>query len=291
MKIKYWKPWTFVLPALLAYLIVIVAPSLYTLRLSFYSWNGIAADKKFVGLKNYTYLLTEDAVFRVALRNNILWMAGSLIVIIGIGLMLALLLNRRLKGRSVFRSIFYFPYVLSGIIVALMWTWLYHPTKGFFNVILEQIGLSQLAHPWLADPKTALAAVFVAAVWQGVGLPMVLFLAGLQSIPRDCYEAAIIDGAKPRQSFRYITIPLLSETFVIVFATTLVNAMKVYDIIYGMTAGGPAQSTQVLSSWMYYQTFKFNNIGAGSAISWVLVLITMIIIIPYVYYTNKKSHL
>ncbi|WNS42883.1 sugar ABC transporter permease [Paenibacillus sp. MMS20-IR301] len=291
MKIKQWKPWAFVMPALLAYLVVIVAPSLYTLRLSFYNWNGIAATRKFVGLQNYRYLLSEDTVFRVALRNNIMWMIGSLTVIIGLGLMFALLLNRRLKGRSIFRSVFYFPYVLSGIIVALMWTWLYHPSKGFFNVVLEQLGLGAWAHAWLADPRTALAAVFVAGVWQGVGLPMVLFLAGLQTIPRDCYEAAIIDGAKPRQSFRYITVPLLSETFVIVFATTLVNAMKVYDIIYGMTAGGPAQSTQVLSSWMYYQTFKLNNIGAGSAISWVLVFITMIVIIPYVIYTNKKSHL
>lgn len=291
MKIKSLKPWAFVLPALLAYLIVIVAPSLYTLRLSFYNWNGISVNKKFVGLDNYIHLFTDDAVFMTALRNNIFWMIGSLTVIIGLGLLFAILLNRKLKGRSVFRSIFYFPYVLSGIIVALMWTWLYHPSRGFINTILEQLGLGQFAHAWLSDPKTALFAVFVAAVWQGVGLPMVLFLAGLQSIPRDCYEAAIIDGAKPRQSFRYITVPLLSETFVIVFATTLVNAMKVYDIIYGMTAGGPAQSTQVLSSWMYYQTFKFNNIGIGSAISWVLVFITMIVIIPYVYYTNKKSHL
>ncbi|GIP57093.1 sugar ABC transporter permease [Paenibacillus woosongensis] len=291
MKLKAWKPWTFLLPALLIYLAVIVAPSLYTLQLSFYKWNGISPDKQFVGLQNYIYLLTEDTVFQTALKNNVLWLAGSLTIIIGLGLLFALLLNRKIKGRSLFRGVFYFPYVLSGIIVALMWTWLYHPTRGFFNTVLEAIGLGNLAHTWLADPKTALYAVFIAAVWQGVGLPMVLFLAGLQSIPKDCYEAAIIDGARPMQSFRFITIPLLSETFVIVFATTMVNAMKVYDIIYGMTAGGPAQSTQVLSSWMYYQTFKFNNIGVGSAISWFLVLVAMAVIIPYVFYTNKKSHL
>ncbi|WP_110933592.1 carbohydrate ABC transporter permease [Paenibacillus bouchesdurhonensis] len=291
MKLKAWKPWTFLLPALLIYLIVIVAPSLYTLQLSFFRWNGISPNKQFVGLQNYIYLFTEDTVFQTALKNNVLWLVGSLTIIISLGLMFALLLNRKIKGRSLFRGVFYFPYVLSGIIVALMWTWLYHPTRGFFNTVLEAIGLGNLAHTWLSDPKTALYAVFVAAVWQGVGLPMVLFLAGLQSIPKDCYEAAIIDGAKPLQSFRFITIPLLSETFVIVFATTMVNAMKVYDIIYGMTAGGPAQSTQVLSSWMYYQTFKFNNIGVGSAISWILVLVAMAVIIPYVFYTNKKSHL
>ncbi|MDU5947764.1 MAG: sugar ABC transporter permease, partial [Paenibacillus macerans] len=197
MKLKAWKPWTFLLPALLIYLVVIVIPSLYTLQLSLYSWNGISPKKTFVGLQNYIYLLTEDTVFGTALKNNVLWLAGSLTIIIGLGLLLALLLNRSLKGRSIFRSVFYFPYVLSGIIVALMWTWLYHPTRGFINTVLEGIGLGSLAHPWLADPKTALYAVFVAAVWQGVGLPMVLFLAGLQSIPKDCYEAALIDGAKP----------------------------------------------------------------------------------------------
>lgn len=186
MRLKAWKPWTFLLPALLIYLVVIVVPSLYTLQLSFYRWNGISPEKTFVGLQNYVYLLTEDTVFGTALRNNVLWLIGSLTVIIGLGLLLALLLNRSLKGRSIFRSVFYFPYVLSGIIVALMWTWLYHPTRGFINALLEGIGLGSLAQPWLADPKTALSAVFVAAVWQGVGLPMVLFLAGLQSIPKDC---------------------------------------------------------------------------------------------------------
>ncbi|KQO10795.1 carbohydrate ABC transporter permease [Paenibacillus sp. Leaf72] len=291
MKIGVLKPWLFVFPALFIYIAIIFIPTLYTLYLSFFNWNGVAPVKTFVGLSNYTDLLLHDSVFPRAVANNLLWTLGSLTIIMGIGLMLAILLNQKLKGRIVFRGIFYFPYVLSGVIVATIWTWMYNPMQGLFNKALELIGLGSWAQAWLAEPKFALYAVFVAAVWNGVGQPMVLFLAGLQTIPQDPYEAATIDGAKPRQMFWFITVPLLRETFVIVIAITMVSSMKVYDLIYAMTGGGPAESTHVLASWMYIQTFKFANIGTGSAISMFLVLISLIIIIPYVYYTTKKSHL
>lgn len=285
------KPWLFLSPALLIYMIVIFVPSMYTLYLSFFDWNGVAPQKTFVGLQNYINLMFNDSVFPRALKNNIIWMIGSLILIVGLGLVLALLLNSKMRGRTMFRGIFYFPYVLSGITVATMWTWMYNPTQGFINKVLEAIGLESWTHAWLAEPKIALYAVFVAGLWRGVGQPLVLFLAGLSVVPQDPYEAAIIDGAKPHQRFWYLTVPLLQETFVIVIATTMINSMKVYDIIYAMTGGGPAESTQVLSSYMYYQTFQFANVGIGSAISWFLVLIVMVVLIPYVYYTTKKSHL
>ena len=285
------KPWLFIMPALLIYLTVIFFPAIYTFYLSFFSWNGVAPHKDFVGIQNYIDLIMNDSVFLRALKNNLQWTVGSLVFIMGTGLILALMLNKKMKGRVLFRGVFYFPYVLSGIVVASGWAWMYNPTQGFINKVLESLGLDSWTHAWLAEPKTALYAVFVAALWQGVGQPMVLFLAGLQTIPADPYEAAIIDGAKQYQSFWYITLPLLRETFIIVIATTMIASMKVYDIIYGMTGGGPAESTQVLSSWMYYQTFRFANIGSGSAISLFLVLITMIVIIPYVFYTTRKSHL
>ncbi|UUZ96540.1 sugar ABC transporter permease [Paenibacillus sp. P25] len=291
MRIGVMKPWLFLLPALLIYLTVIFIPSLYTLYLSFFSWNGVGPHKDFVGLQNYAELILKDSVFPRAIKNNLQWMIGSLVLTTGLGLGLALLLNKKIKGRTLFRGIFYFPFVLSGVVVATVWAWMYNPTQGFINKVLETMGLENWTHAWLAEPKIALYAVFAAALWQGVGQPMVLFLAGLSTISQDPYEAAIIDGAKPYQSFWYITIPLLQETFVIVIATTMIASMKVYDIIYAMTGGGPAESTQVLSSLMYYQTFKFANIGIGSAISWFLVFIAMIVIIPYVYYTTKKSHL
>jgi raffinose/stachyose/melibiose transport system permease protein len=279
-----------VLPALIIFGIVILGPTLYTLYLSFYNWNGVSADRTFVGFRNYADLILHDSVFPRAIRNNLLWMLGSLTFIMGSGLALAILLNKKMKGRIVFRGIFYFPYVLSGVIVATIWTWMYNPSQGFVNNLLTSIGLESWTRSWLAEPKIALASVFVAALWHGVGQPMVLFLAGLQTIPHDPYEAAIIDGAKPYQSFWYITLPLLRETFIIVIAITMVASMKVYDIVYAMTGGGPAESTHVLASYMYFQTFRYANIGIGSSISMYLVFISMLVIIPYVFYTTKRSH-
>lgn len=291
MNIRLIKPWLFLMPALFIYMTVIFFPTLYTLFLSFFNWNGVSSDRQFVGFQNYTNLMFHDSIFPTALKNNLIWTIGSLTLIVGMGLMLALLLNEKIKGRILFRSIFYFPYVLSGVIIATIWTWMYNPSHGFFNKMLEYVGLESWTHAWLADPDIALFAVFIAGIWHGLGQPMVLFLAGLQTIPQDPYEAAIIDGAKPYQKFFYITLPLLKETFVIVIAITMIASLKVYDIIYAMTGGGPAESTQVLASYMYFQTFRFANVGIGSAISMFLVIISMIIIIPYVYYTNKKSHL
>ncbi|ALS28565.1 ABC transporter permease [Paenibacillus sp. 32O-W] len=290
MRTRALKPWLFVLPALIIFGIVILGPTLYTLYLSFYNWNGVSADRTFVGFRNYADLILHDSVFPRAIRNNLLWMLGSLTFIMGSGLALAILLNKKMKGRIVFRGIFYFPYVLSGVIVATIWTWMYNPSQGFVNNLLTSIGLESWTRSWLAEPKIALASVFVAALWHGVGQPMVLFLAGLQTIPHDPYEAAIIDGAKPYQSFWYITLPLLRETFIIVIAITMVASMKVYDIVYAMTGGGPAESTHVLASYMYFQTFRYANIGIGSSISMYLVFISMLVIIPYVFYTTKRSH-
>jgi len=290
LSIRAMKPWLFLMPALLIYLTVIFFPTLHTLYLSLFNWNGVSPDREFVGIQNYIDLVFNNSTFPTAMKNNFLWTIGSITFVVGLGLMLALLMNQKLKGVVIFRGIFYFPYVLSGVIVATIWTWMYNPSHGLVNKLLETVGLESWTHAWLAEPKIALAAVFVAAVWHGVGQPMVLFLAGLQMIPQDPYEAAIIDGAKPHQTFWYITVPLLRETFMIVVAITMIASLKVYDIIFAMTGGGPAESTHVLASMMYFQTFRFANVGVGSAISIFLVILSMIIIIPYVYYTTKKSH-
>ncbi len=287
MKTKSLRAMPFLLPALAIYLSVIVGPALYSLYLSLFNWNGVAATKIFVGLGNYLNLITSDAVFLIAIKNNILWTVLSLVLTITTALCLAMILNQNFRGRTVFRGIFYFPYILSGIVVALMWSWIYHPQLGFLNSLLDSIGLHRLQKGWLSEPGIAFFAVFVAALWQAVGAPMVLFLAGLQTIPKEMYESTKIDGASSWQTFAYVTIPLLKETFVIVVATTLISSMKVFDIIFAMTGGGPAQSTQTLTTWMYMQTFTFANIGTGTAISWILVVVVMLIAVPYVLYMSR----
>ncbi|HZH60879.1 MAG TPA: sugar ABC transporter permease [Metabacillus sp.] len=282
------KPIMYMLPALIIYLTVIVIPTFYTFYLSLFEWNGVSVEKIFVGFGNYINLFTNDTVFLKGLKNNIIWTVLSLVFSMGIALLLALMLNKSFKGRALFRAVFYFPFILSNIVVAIIWVWIYHPNMGLLNELLNKVGIESI--PWLADPKIALYAVFIAATWQHVGSSMVIFLAGLQSMSKEPFEAAKVDGANSFQAFYNITLPLLRETFIIVFATTLFYSMRVFDIIYAMTGGGPSHSTQVLASWMYYQGFTLNNVGTGSAISIILLFLVMIIAVPYILWQGKKSH-
>ena len=277
----------FLLPALVVYLAVIVFPAISSLYYSLFKWNGIG-PKKFVGLKNYIQLFTSDSKFRAALVNNLLWLLMTVTITVGLALLFALLINKKFRGRTLLRGVLYFPYILSGIVVGIIWRWIYDPTLGLVNSVLLVLGKEEWAFSWLSNPKTALVAVFAAACWMYVGSPMVLFLAGLQSIPSELSEAARIDGANRFQVFWNITIPLLKETFVIVFATQIVNSLKVYDLIYTMTAGGPANATTTLALYMTKQTFSYGNVGMGAAVSMVMVIIMMVVIIPYVSFTAKR---
>ncbi len=271
----------FLAPALLIYVTVIVYPLIYSTWLSLFDWDGISPTKRFVGLDNYVTLWSGNRVFWIALKNSALWTAVALVVPTALGLGLALILNSKLRARGFYRGIFYFPAILSLSICGLIWTWIYHPTLGFMNQFLGWIGLESLQRAWLSEPSIALFAVMVAASWHNTGLPMLLYLAGLQTIPREIHEAAEIDGATPLQRFRLVTWPLLKDTTFVVLAITFINSLKVYDVVYVMTYGGPANTTQVLGTWMYFLTYNFNRIGLGTAIAVVLFGLTLIFAIPY----------
>lgn len=275
-------PYLFLLPAFFFYGAFLVYPMLSSLYVSLFEWDGLSAEMTFVGLRNYTRIFFEDEVALRALWNNILWTVGTLIIPTGLGLALALALNRGLRGSVVFRTIFYGPSVLPLVAVGLIWSWMYNPHFGAVNIALKAVGLDWLARGWLSDYDTALAATFVTQVWSHVGFPMILYLAGLQAIPKDYYEAARLDGANAWQSFRYVTLPGLAEAHVIVLSLAVIQAFKVFDIIYTMTYGGPGRTTQVLGTWMYFQTFQYYNAGYGAAIAWVIAFIVLVIAIPYV---------
>ena len=168
-----------------------------------------------------------------------------------------------------------------------MWRWIYAPTIGAVDQALELMGLSHLAQAWLGDPQIALYSIFVAAVWQGIGFNMVLFLAGLQQVPQDLVEASQIDGANAWQRFRAVTLPALRPTTVVVVILTIINSLKVFDLIVGMTGGGPAQSTQVLALWSYTQSFSNHNFGMGGAAATVLLLISLGLVIPYLTWSMR----
>jgi raffinose/stachyose/melibiose transport system permease protein len=281
-------PWIFLAPALVIYSVVVVYPMLFSAYLSFFRWDGVAPKKIFVGFQNYVTLLTHNEVFWIALKNNAIWLTAALLVPTSIGLSLALLLNSRFRGSHIFRSIFYFPAVLSLAVVGLIWTWIYHPDLGLANQLLDALGLKFLKRNWLSDPQIAIYPVILAATWNAVGLPLLLFLAGLQTIPAELHEAAKVEGASRLQRFWHVTFPLLRETTLIVLAITSINALKAYDIIYAMTNGGPANRTQLLSTWMYFLTYNYNEVGLGTAIAVVLFSLTLIFAIPYIRLMTRK---
>ncbi len=276
----------FLLPALIIYLSVIIAPLFYSFYISLFKWNGIG-KMTFVGLGNFQKLFSSDPVFHTAIKNNMIWIVLSTVLTMLVGLGLALLLNKHFKGRTVFRGIFYYPCILSAIAASLTWRWIYDANIGFINEVIRALGGSYSQH-WVSNPSTALYATFVASLWNVVGKTMILFLAGLQTVPQDSLEAATIDGANSFQKFLAITIPSLRETFIIVFSTLIIDSMKVYDVIKGLTDGGPNHATEMLATYMYSQSFRYNNVGLGTAVACVMVLIMMIVIIPYISFTARE---
>lgn len=288
-RLRAWAiPYLFLLPALLIYCVFVVYPMLDSLSISFTSWDGLSPTRSFVGLANYQRIF-KDPVAITAFENNLIWTAVTLVVPTILGLLLAIGLNQRFPGRTLFRSIYYAPAILPLIGVAGIWSWLYDPNVGLINTTLRHVGLGGLAQPWLGSPTTALPSVMVAAIWQSLGFPMVLYLAGLQGIPGEQYEAARIDGANAWQRFWLISLPWLRETHIIVITLGVIGSFRVFDLIYAMTYGGPGQATQVLASWMYFNTFQFYHAGYGSALAWVIALISLAVTVPYIRVLSRRS--
>jgi len=285
---KVFTPYLFLLPALVIYLVFLVYPMFDSLFISFTKWDGLSPTRSFVGLANYARIF-QDPVARLALDNNLIWTAVTLVIPTVLGLLLALGLNQKFRGSTLFRSFFYAPAILPLVGVAGIWSWMYDPNVGLINTTLHYLGLGGLAQQWLGNPATALLSVMIAAIWQGLGFPMVLYLAGLQAIPTELYDAARVDGASPLQQFWHVTMPGLRTTHIIVITLSVIGSFKVFDLIYAMTYGGPGQATQVLASWMYFQTFQYYNVGYGSALTWIIALISLVVTIPYIQVMSRRN--
>jgi len=284
---RFFAKYGLLFPGMGIYLVFKIIPMLQSLYVSLFSWDGLSPKKTFVGFSNYVSFFS-DPVSLLALANTFRWMVFSLTLPLGLGFFLAVSLDRKMAGKTVFRSIFYIPTVLPLITLGVIWGWIFNPSYGALNVFLRSMGLSSVARSWLALPETATWALMVPALWRNCGLPMVLFLAGLQNIPDELYEAATIDGARGIHRFFHITIPGLVETFIIVTSLLVVDSLRLFDLIYVMTWGGPGRSTQVLATWMYFNTFAYYKAGYGSAISWILTVLSVVIIYPYIKIMSEK---
>ncbi|MBT2512425.1 carbohydrate ABC transporter permease [Arthrobacter sp. ISL-30] len=264
--------WTFILPNFLGFLAFTLVPVLAAFALSFMEWTSFSAPK-WVGLANFQRMLESDT-FWVALRNTVVYALGHVPLTMALALLLAMLLNRKLKGIGFFRVAIFFPYITSLVAVAVVWNMLFSPDSGPINQFLHSIGIAE-APGWTSSSDWALPAVIITSVWRDMGYYMVLYLAGLQAIPSELYEAAEVDGASAWQRFWNVTIPSLRPTTFFVVVMLTVSSFKVFDLIVVMTNGGPGRSTTVLSQLIYQEGIGEGKFGYSSAISLVLFLIVL----------------
>ncbi len=264
----------FLAPSFIGLAVFTLYPLVYSGYLSLTKWDMLDPEKKFVGLRNYQRLINDSDLLKV-LSNTAVYTVSVVGITMVLALILAILLNRQLRFRAVFRTTFFLPVVTSLTALSALWLWIYDPEFGLANWLLRSIGLAPSR--WLNSPSTALAAIIIMMIWQTLGYDMIIFLAGLQNIRRDLYEAASLDGAGSWALFQHITLPLLSPTLVFLIITSSIQAFRVFDPIYVMTAGlgGPANSTATLVFYLYRQAFYNLEAGYASAIAFVIVSIAM----------------
>lgn len=275
--------WLFILPVVIGVCFFQFYPILVSLYASLTNWTGLN-DPSFVGLDNYTRLVTADRFFRLTLRNTAYYTLGSIPLSIFLALSLALLCNRAARGVYWYRTAFFAPNVTSTVAISLVWFWLYAPDVGLFNWLLSLVGVEGPA--WLSSLTWAMPAVILVGVWQHVGYPMLILLAGLQGIPESLYEAAKLDGAGAVARFRAVTLPLLTPSLFFLLITQFISSFQVFGLIYVMTQGGPANATNVYIHYLYQNAFAFGRLGYASAMAWILF--ALIALMTFVQWNLQK---
>ncbi len=262
-------------------------PVFDTVRLSAFSWDGMSPDKTWVGWANYAQILHEPRV-QHALANNMKWLVYYLVAPTLVGLGLALLLDSDIKGTYVLRTIFFVPFTITTVAVASTWRWIYDPNVGLLTQSLKAMGLGELARNWLGDPAINTYAIMGASLWAWSGFTFLIYFAGLRNLPVELIEAARIDGASPWVILTRIKLPLLLPSTIVIIGVAGVDSMRVFDIVWAMTQGGPYDSTSVLAVEMYQTSFARFDLGAGAAIAVVLLVAAAILIMPYIYYLSGR---
>jgi raffinose/stachyose/melibiose transport system permease protein len=277
----------FLLPALVLYCLFVIAPIFQAIHYSGYKWNGLGSLDQFVGLRNFKTAF-EDPVFTGALKHNGIIVLLSLCVQLPFALGIAWILNQRLRGRALLRLLFFMPFVLSEVVTAVVFTLMLQP-HGLVDQSLDGVGLHSVVKEWLADPSIALYSVFVAISWKYFGFHMVLYLAGLQQIPRELEEAAAIDGANPWQIFRYVTVPLLGPTIRISVFLSIIGAIQLFDLVWVMTGGGPVDSTNTMAIYMIDHGFKRFQFGYASAVAVIMLVVSLAFALAYQRFVLRRD--
>ena len=279
--VRYRAGYFFLLPAFVLYVTFMIYPFFQSIYLSFTNWNGADPVKNLIGLENYRNLLTDGLLWS-SLQNNLVWVVLGTLGPMVVGFLLAVLLSTRPKGFTLFRTVYFMPQVLSTVVIGIVWGWIYNPLFGILNTGLEGVGLESLTRGWLGDPDFALYAVLVAAMWAETGFVFVIFLAGLQNVSRDLIEAATLDGANAWQRFWDVTLPQMANVVNVVAAFLLIGGFNVFDIIFVMTGGGPANATEVIATYAYTEAFRLNNVGYASTLTLVMTVITLVVSVIFI---------
>ncbi len=273
MKLGNRYPLYFVIPALALYVVFFILPSVSGIGFAFTDWNSYRSEVNFVGLENFQTIFSPDETYLNYFSNTLIFTTSTSVLKLVFGLALAVLLNEGIKRFAhLYRTMIYLPAVLPTLVVALIFRSILNPRTGLLNTFLRGIGADALAKPWLVDPRIALGSVIGVDTWKGVGYIMVILLAGLQTIPREYYEAAEVDGANAWARFRHITVPMLMPAIVVVTVLNILYGLRVFDIVYALTNGGPGYATEVLSTGIF-RAFSQGLYGLGTAINSILFVI------------------
>jgi len=277
-----------VLPALTVFAIFKFWPMIWGIILSLYKWDGFT-EMNFIGIENYRYMITQDKIFPHVLKNTLFFAIGIIIGNVAISLLLALLVNRELKGSKIYRTIFFLPPIMSFVMVGLLFAWIYNPEFGLINTFLSSIGLGSFKQSWLGNPKTALPALMLVDVWKWSGWHMVVYLAGLQTIPQEIIDAAKVDGATGFTEFRFIIWPLLKPYTFLNIVLIAIGAFNTFDLVYVTTRGGPGYATHVMLTYVNLVAFNYHKVGYAAALTYSIFFIVFAISITNALLGTNKS--
>ena len=280
--------YSFIAPNFIGFCVFTLVPMVFAIALAFCAWDGRHAIE-FVGLKNFVKLFTTDKIFQAALKNTIVYVIGTVPLTLACSLAMAVLLNQNVKLRNFFRTVAFFPYVASLVAVAAVWNMIFNPSMGPINMILNQffgVAVENLPR-WAAGKDTAMITVILFSVWKNMGYYMVIYLAALQGVPRELYEAATVDGANKWQQFRNVTLPQIKPTTFFCTIMLVIGSFKIYDTVAIMTNGGPGRATKMLVTYIY--DVAFNNIKYGQASAIAMVLLVIVLIVTIFQFANEKK--
>jgi multiple sugar transport system permease protein len=278
----------FVAPNLAAVAVFMLFPLGFSLYMSFQQWD-VFRPPKFVGLKNFEALFTSDPLFLIAIRNTVIFTLGTVVPTIAISLVVAGVLNRKVKGIGVFRTIVFLPLAISSVVMAVVWQFVFNTDNGLLNIMLGWLGIGPI--PWLVDPRWAMVSLCIVSVWRSVPFATVILLAAMQGVPETVYEAAKIDGAGEIRQFVFITVPLIRGSVSFVGIISIIHAFQAFDMVYVLNGanGGPETATYVLGIMLFQHAFSFLEFGYASALAWVMFAILLVLTVFQLRLTRQRS--